>query len=99
MIVLVILNLNNEIKEIIENNVNDKDEWNYKVVVEEIKINYDFIKENIKEFGKENEFVIWLENFVFEKVKLYFDDFYMFKLGIYDILIFEYGEKFDKEDV
>ena len=76
----------------------DKDERNHKAAVEETKTNYDSTKENTKEPGKENESATRLENSALEKAKSYSDDFHMSKLGIYDILTSEYGEKFDKED-
>ncbi|MBM0807625.1 Ltp family lipoprotein [Staphylococcus epidermidis] len=98
MIVPATSNSNNETKETTENNVNDKDERNHKTAVEETKTNYDSSKENTKEPGKENESATRLENSALEKAKSYYDDFHMSKLGIYDILTSEYGEKFDKED-
>ena len=98
MIVPATSNSNNETKETTENNVNDKDERNHKTAVEETKTNYDSTKENTKEPGKENESATRLENSALEKAKSYYDDFHISKLGIYDILTSEYGEKFDKED-
>ncbi len=98
MIVPATSNSNNETKETTENTVNDKDERNHKAAVEETKTNYDSTKESTKEPAIENESATRLENSALEKAKSYSDDFHMSKLGIYDILTSEYGEKFDKED-
>ena len=77
-----------DVNETIINQINE--EKAYQVIIAN--------EENTKEPGKENESATRLENSALEKAKSYYDDFHMSKLGIYDILTSEYGEKFDKED-